>query len=300
MRTFIAPCRRREDAAPSISDPGTESGELPEHMGLTAKAVTLCVGDAAEVVAGMPAGSVDCVVTSPPYWGLRDYGIEGQHGAESTVGRYVARLTGLFDEVHRVLSPGGTVWLNLGDSFGGSWGNYVATGSMARTARARSASSYGAHRPPQSAHRSKDLVGVPWRVAFSLQERGWVLRNAVVWEKPNARPESVRDRLAQRYEMVFLLTRSESPWLWPRAEVAADVWRVPAGRAGVGHPAAGTLEVARRCVRLGCPRGGVVLDPFCGSGTTGLAALEHGCSFVGVDLDPACHDLAYRRLAEVS
>jgi len=260
----------------------------------------LSVGDAAEVVAAMSPASVDCVVTSPPYWGLRDYRVEGQYGAESTVDRYVSRLAELFDEVRRVLSPEGTVWLNLGDCFGGSWGNYVAAGSAARTAPARAATGYGVHRPPQSAHRSKDLIGVPWRVAHSLQQRGWILRNAVVWEKPNARPESVRDRLAQRYELVFLLVRSETHWLSSgglSTDAATDLWTVPAGRSRTGHPAAGTLEVTRRCVRLGCPRGGVVLDPFCGSGTTGLAALEHGCSFIGIDLDPACRELAYRRLA---
>ncbi|RJQ75942.1 DNA-methyltransferase [Amycolatopsis panacis] len=265
--------------------------------------VRVCVGDAAEVVAGMPGGSVDCVVTSPPYWGLRDYRVAGQLGSESTVDLYVARLVEVFGRVSRVLRPGGTAWLNLGDCFGGSWGNYVARGSVARTAAARAASRYGVHRPPQSAFRRKDLVGVPWRVALALQERGWLVRNAVVWEKPNARPESVRDRLAQRHETVFLLTRSPEHWFAPESDLGEawpDVWRVPTGRSGTGHPAAGTVEIARRCVRLGCPRGGVVLDPFCGSGTTGIAALERGCSFVGVDLDPACAGLARRRLAEVA
>ncbi|MYW93430.1 site-specific DNA-methyltransferase [Amycolatopsis rubida] len=265
--------------------------------------VQVCVGDAAEVVAGMPRGSVDCVVTSPPYWGLRDYRVAGQFGAEPTVDLYVTNLVEVFDRVSRVLRPDGTAWLNLGDCFGGSWGNYVARGSVARTAAARMASRYGVHRPPQSAFRRKDLVGVPWRVALALQEQGWLLRNAVVWEKPNARPESTRDRLSQRYETVFLLTRSPEHWFAPESdagEVRSDVWRVPTGRSGIGHPAAGTLEIARRCVRLGCPRGGVVLDPFCGTGTTGVAALEHGCSFVGVDLDPVCAGLARRRLAEAA
>ncbi len=264
-------------------------------------AFRLSVGDAVDVVAAMPSASVDCVVTSPPYWGLRDYRVAGQYGAESTVDDYVSRLIGLFDHLRRVLSRDGTAWLNLGDCFGGSWGNYVADGSAARTASARAATGYGVHRPPQSARRSKDLVGVPWRVAHSLQQRGWILRNAVVWEKPNARPESVRDRLAQRYELVFLLTQSETYWLSSEglsADGMTDLWTVAAGRSRTGHPAAGTLEIVRRCVRLGCPRGGVVLDPFCGSGTTGLAALEHGCSFIGIDLDPACRDLAHRRLTE--
>ncbi|MEV6904620.1 site-specific DNA-methyltransferase [Amycolatopsis sp. NPDC051372] len=256
------------------------------------------VGDAAEVMTGMATASVDCVVTSPPYWGLRDYRVGGQLGAESTVERYVARLAESFDEAGRVLAPGGTAWLNLGDCFGGSWGNYVAAGSTARTARARSAMGYGVHRPPTSACRRKDLIGVPWRVVFSLLERGWFLRNAVVWEKPNARPESVQDRLAQRYEMVFCLAR-QGNLDGGAAESGVDLWRVPAGRSRTGHPAAGTLEIARRCVRLSCQPGSVVLDPFCGSGTTGVAALEHECAFIGIDLDPASQAMAQRRLAEV-
>lgn len=260
--------------------------------------VRLCLGDAREVLAAMSSASVDCVVTSRPYWGLRDYRVDGQHGAEPTIEKYVGRLADVFDEVRRVLSPAGTVWLNLGDSFGGSWGNYVARGSVARTAPARSSQAYGVHRPPQSKYRGKDLIGVPWRVAFALQERGWLLRNAVVWAKTNGRPESVRDRLSQRYEWVFLLARQDEHWF--RGDLAArddsDVWTVAADRGRTGHRAAGTVEIARRCVQLGCPDGGVVLDPFSGSGTTGVAALAHGCSFIGIDLDPECHALARRRL----
>ncbi|GAB3487531.1 DNA methylase [Amycolatopsis cihanbeyliensis] len=169
--------------------------------------VALWTGDAVEVVAGLPRCSVDCVVTSPPYWGLRDYRVAGQWGTEATVGLYVGRLVGLFDQLRRVLVPSGTVWLNLGDSYGGSWGHYVAPGSTARTAGARSRTPYGVHRPPQASYRAKDLVGVPWRVAHAVQERGWRLRGAVVWHKPNARPESVRDRFAQRYETIFVLSR---------------------------------------------------------------------------------------------
>ncbi|RSN44971.1 site-specific DNA-methyltransferase [Amycolatopsis sp. WAC 04197] len=260
--------------------------------------VRLCLGDAREVLAAMPPASVDCVVTSPPYWGLRDYRVNGQHGSEPTTEQYVDRLADVFDEVGRVLTPSGTAWLNLGDSFGGSWGNYVARGSVARTASARSAQAYGVHRPPQSRYRAKDLIGVPWRVAFALQDRGWLLRNAVVWAKTNGRPESVRDRLSQRYESVFLFARNGEHWFRGDGAVGvdSDVWTVAADRGRTGHRAAGTVEIAHRCVRLGCPDGGVVLDPFSGSGTTGLAALAQGCSFIGIDLDPECHALARRRL----
>ncbi|MFD8494850.1 DNA-methyltransferase [Amycolatopsis sp. NPDC059657] len=257
--------------------------------------VTLYTGDAAAVLAGFPGESVDCVVTSPPYWGLRDYRVRGQYGAESTVEEYVATLVAVFDELARVIKPGGSAWLNLGDTFGGSWGNYVAAGSESRTAPVRVALSYGVLRPPQSRHRSKDLIGVPWRVAFALQSAGWALRSAVVWEKPNARPESARDRLSQRYEMLFWLSfRDDLPPADP--DSTGDVWTIPAERARTGHPAAGTLEVARRCLQHSCQPGAVVLDPFSGSGTTGIAARQLGHRFVGIDLDPACHALAMSRL----
>lgn len=252
--------------------------------------VMLGCGDARRVLGELPLRSVDCVVTSPPYWGLRDYRVVGQLGAEPSVDLYVERLAGIFDELGQVLAPQGSVWLNLGDSFGGSWGHYVAAGSTARTAAARSGTPYGSHRPPQASHRAKDLVGVPWRVVIELLDRGWSLEREIIWHKPNARPESVRDRFARRYENIFVLTRD------PAETGETVVWSVSSDRGQVGHPAKGTLEIARRCVRLGCRRGGTVLDPFSGSGTTGLAAREQRCRFIGIDLNPDCHDLALRRL----
>jgi DNA modification methylase len=252
--------------------------------------IALHAGDASEVMAQLPESSVDCVVTSPPYWGLRDYRAVGQIGAESGVDQYVARLASAFDELVPVLAPRGMVWLNLGDSYGGSWGHYVAAGSTARTAAVRSQTPYGTHRPPQASHRAKDLVGVPWRVVLKLLDRGWLLEREIIWHKPNARPESVRDRLSRRYENIFALSRD------PCETSETVVWNVSSDRGRVGHPAVGTLEIARRCVRLGCRPGGTVLDPFSGSGTTGLAAREHHCRFIGIDLNSDCHALALQRL----
>jgi DNA modification methylase len=270
-----------------------------------ADAVRLLVGDARLTLRTLPDRSVDCVVTSPPYWGLRDYRVPGQYGAESTVDEYVRTLAGVFDELARVLTSAGTVWLNLGDTYGGSWGNYIAPGSVSMTATVRAGMSQGTGRPPQSRTRSKDLLGVPWRVALALVERGWLLREAIVWAKPNARPESVADRLAQRYETVFLLTRGASHRLNPDdhsvggPDRADDtVWTIAPERSRLGHIAAGSVALAQRCVRLGCPPGGLVLDPFSGSGTTGVAARNLGRRYVGIDLDPACQDIARRRLAD--
>jgi DNA modification methylase len=277
--------------------PSVVSGGVTEYY--RDEDVALYVADAMTGVAALDAASVDCVVTSPPYWGLRDYRVPGQYGLEPTVDGYVQRLIAVFAQLHRVLTPRGTAWVNLGDTYGGSWGNYIAPGSTALTATARWENKQGRQRPPQSRCRAKDLQGVPWRVAFALGERGWLLRAALVWAKPNARPESVRDRLACRYEMLFLLTTSLDHW-WPdgcpQPEHIEQVWSMPAPRGRSRHSAPGPPELAQRCVSLGCPPGGRVLDPFSGTGTTGVAAVACGRTFIGIDLDPAGHAEAITRL----
>jgi len=188
--------------------------------------LTLHVGDAREVLATMDAGSVNCCVTSPPYFGLRDYeGNPGQIGLEDSPAGYVARLVEVFTEVHRVLAVDGTLWLNLGDSYSGSWGNQgrkpergsqrpinapmfqpVHDGRYGDPAASRT----GVIKP--GAPPAKNLFGIPWRVAFALQDAGWILRNAIAWHKPNAMPESVTDRLAARHEMLFLLSKGPKYW----------------------------------------------------------------------------------------
>jgi DNA modification methylase len=197
---------------------------------------TLYLGDAADVLAAMPDGSVDAVVTSPPFWSLRDYGtgawvggagscghrlparsrVDGaecprcrgvwsdrQYGLEPTVEEYVARLVVVFDQVRRVLSPTGTCWVNLGDSYaGGGKRAYDSASGIAATGQLPSVRN-GSLLP------AKNLIGVPWRVAFALQSAGWWLRNAVIWSKKNPMPESVTDRLSATYELLFLLTASQ-------------------------------------------------------------------------------------------
>lgn len=261
--------------------------------------VSLRSGDAVDTLAALPDASVDCVVTSPPYWGLRDYSIGGQYGQEPTADEYVDVLCAVFDQVARVLVDSGTLWLNVADSYGGSWGNYIAAGSGSVTARARACSTLGSRRPPQSRYRRKDLLGIPWRFALALVDRGWLMRNAVVWVKPNARPESVRDRLSQRYETLFLLTRSlDHFFATPAGSDDGDVWSIAAPRSRWPHIAVGPIELAARCIRHGCPPGGTVLDPFSGSGTTAVAARMAGNRFVGIDIDAANHSIAVRRLTE--
>jgi DNA modification methylase len=171
--------------------------------------LTVYGGDCREVLASLPADSVDCVVTSPPYWGLRDYGNDGQLGLERTPEEYVAHLAQVFQEVRRVLKPSGTCWLNLGDSYAASqsggdkvFGNPAFNENRpSRAATKTPARSLGGLKP-------KDLVGIPWRVAFALQADGWYLRSDIIWSKPNPMPESVTDRPTKSHEYLFLLTKS--------------------------------------------------------------------------------------------
>jgi DNA modification methylase len=163
-------------------------------------------GDSAEVLKTLEAGSVQTCVTSPPYYGLRDYGVSGQIGLEETPEAYVAKLVQVFHEVRRVLANDGTLWLNLGDSYAGSWGamSHDLDGKAKRT---------GSNQRPPTANKMdgikpKDLIGIPWMVAFALRADGWYLRSDIIWHKPNPMPESVTDRPTKSHEYIFLLSKS--------------------------------------------------------------------------------------------
>jgi DNA modification methylase len=266
--------------------------------------VTVHQGHVLDVLPLLPAGSVQCVVTSPPYYGLRDYGHEGQIGLEPSPAEYVARMVAVFAQVRRVLAADGVVWLNLGDSYAPS----------------------------------KNLLGIPWRVAFALQDDGWTLRNAVIWHKPNAMPESVTDRLSCRYEHVFLFSKSRRYTFdldavrephsavtiarSGRARITAyappgqtpgrkgettpnelggnpgDVWSIPTSPFPGAHFATMPPELARRCILAGCPTDGTVLDPFAGSGTTLKVARSLGRKSVGIELNPAYIDIIRDRIGQ--
>ena len=178
----------------------------------------ILVGDVLVMLGTLEDASVDCVVTSPPYWGLRDYQVEGQIGLEPTLSEFVATMVKVFREVARVLKPTGTVWLNLGDTYAGSWGNSGSRQGGQREVNAdrlyRKAWDNHTERPPSSLKQDglkpKDLCGMPWRVAFGLQDDGWYLRQEIIWHKPNPMPESVRDRCTKAHESIFLLAHPES------------------------------------------------------------------------------------------
>lgn len=276
--------------------------------------VTLLLGDALEQLRTLPAGSVDCIVTSPPYYGLRDYGTPGQYGLEATPAAYVETMRVLFAEARRVLADDGTLWLNLGDSYSNpsSSGTVGATAVVRATRAGVQQRASGGDRPPKS------LLMIPERVALALQDDGWILRNKIVWTKTDAMPESVRDRLARKHETVYLFSKSQryhfdldairepqaastqarSDRVLGATRNPGDVWAYPLAHFPGAHFAVFPIDLPLRCIKAGCKPGGTVLDPFSGSGTTGAAARQLGRCYVGIDLNPAYHDLARERFAQ--
>lgn len=190
-----------------VTEETLETIELPKPA-FSRDGVTIHLGDCREILRGLPANSVHCCVTSPPYFGLRDYGCDGQIGLESTPAEFVAQLVAVFREVRRVLRDDGVLWLNLGDSYNAHPGQRKVTDSPGEK-QATSAGSIGAPSRSVPGLKPKDLIGIPWRVAFALQEDGWFLRQEIIWHKPNPMPESVTDRCTKSHEQIFLLAKSE-------------------------------------------------------------------------------------------
>lgn len=272
------------------------------------------IGDCLESLRAMPDQSVHCCVTSPPYFGLRDYGMDGQIGLEDTPAAFVERLVEAFREVRRVLRDDGTLWLNLGDSYGAS----------------------------------KQLLGIPWRVAFALQEDGWYLRQEIIWHKPNPMPESVRDRCTKAHEQIFLLSKSHRYYFdadaikepvsdnavtrsrnnradkgivgpadlhgtgfgqsgnggWQRKAVETrnrrSVWTVTTKPFKGAHFATFPPDLIEPCILAGCPVGGTVLDPFGGSGTTAGVAVKHGRNAILCELNPEYAALIHDRVNKIA
>lgn len=307
----------------------------------------LIVGDATEGLRELADDSVHCCITSPPYYGHRDYAATGQLGQEASLAEYVESIVGIMAEVHRVLHPSGTLWLNIGDSYAGSRKGRMPDGSAhpnsqeARPKRVQQSEDKGAGKIHTVAtdRPAKSVLGVPWKVAFGLQDAGWILRADIVWTKPNGRPERVKDRPTKTHEFVFMLTKkayynyypdgfkepvqaasltrakyglntnslSMSPrpisvkqmgkrFVNPDGRNARSVWSINTHNSGTLHPAVFPPELVRRAMLLGCPKDGVVLDPFIGSGTVALVAEELGRRWVGIELNPAYASLVHKRL----
>lgn len=254
--------------------------------------VRVLTGDNREILPTLDANSVQCCVTSPPYWGLRDYDHGEQIGAESTPIQYVANLVAAFKEVRRTLKPDGTLWLNVGDGYArnggtGKHGPNAIVGNTRKMIQKRNCKV-----PACWGLKDKDLMGLPWRVAFALQEDGWYLRSRITWVKRTAMPESVRDRPTAATEEIFLFSKSPRYFYSPQAvreESGANlrnVWILGPDPSTNGHPATFPRELARRCIALSSREGDTVLDPFGGSGTTGIAAIELERNAVLIELNP--------------
>jgi DNA modification methylase len=299
---------------------------------------TIIEGDCIEKLKELPEKSINTCVTSPPYYALRNYQMDGQVGVEESPDDYVQKIVQVFREVRRVLKDDGTIWINLGDSYAGSGGAgnqfdqienglspYKQTGS-----------------PKDIGLKPKDLIGIPWRVAFALQADGWYLRSDIIWHKPNPMPESVKDRPTKSHEYIFLMSKNRT-YYYDQESIKTpvkqenmkgttthkrstkdwgdgtgvkthngfdksydmankrDVWTVPTDKFEGQHFATFPKELIKPCILAGCPEGGTVLDPFNGSGTTCIVSLQNNRKYIGIELNPEYCIIAHKRIStEVS
>lgn len=261
----------------------------------------LWVGDALTVLRTVPESTYQCCVTSPPYWGLRDYGVEHQIGAENTLPEYIQSLVEVFREVRRTLLPTGTLWLNIGDSY--TSGNRT----WRDTDKKNPARGMSYRAPTPEGLKPKDLIGVPWRLALALQDDGWYLRSDIIWHKPNCQPESVKDRPTRSHEYVFLLSKNER-YLYNHEAVRElatsqtpmrsrrTVWSINTEPVANAHFATFPRRLVEPCLLAGSNVGDRVLDPFFGSGTLGEVADSLGRPFDGIEISPEYAEIARRRL----
>jgi len=318
-------------------------------------------GDCLETLRQMPDGIAQTCVTSPPYFGLRDYGHDGQIGLEPTPDEFIAKLVEVFSEVKRVLKDDGTLWLNIGDSYNAHPGQRKTTDKAGDKQKSVRGATAAASRSVDGC-KPKDLIGIPWLLAFALRADGWFLRQDIIWHKPNPMPESVRDRCTKAHEYVFLLSKSEryffnndairEPWEGEAAKAVAmgtkevgqrginasarrgltdgqatqfkkqghsgyfgadgkcllnplgankrSVWTVATTPYSGAHFATFPPALIEPCILAGAPSGGVVLDPFFGSGTTGQVAQNLGRKFIGCELNQAYKALQDERLCQPS
>lgn len=294
----------------------------------------ILIGDVREQLKQLADQSVNCVVTSPPYWGLRDYGNDGQIGLEQEPEDFINELVSVFREVKRVLRDDGTLWLNIGDSYSGS-GKGTA-GNLGKKHNERHLEHKTGGLIPTGT-KPKDLVGIPWMLAFALRADGWYLRQDIIWHKPNPMPESVRDRCTKAHEYIFLLSKSPKYYFdneamqEPSAQLGKtnirfggnkygdsddpkhatksgntyvdsgkrnkrSVWSVTTRPFKGAHFATFPPALIEPCILAGCPEGGTVLDPFFGAGTTGLVAQRHNRKWIGCELNPEYAAIAQARI----
>jgi DNA modification methylase len=260
-------------------------------------------GDATQVLRHLPRDHFACVVTSPPYFWLRDYGADGQIGKERRVEEYVCAIADVMDEVHRVLRPDGSLFLNMGDTYYSGKGKSHGTDPKSRARR------FGLRAVDESGGlgiglRPKTIIGVPWRVAVEMMRRKWVLRSPIIWHRKNCLPEYVTDRPKRSYEFVFMFVKGRRYYYNAKALASIDqedMWTIPARPKPTNGLSTAPFpdELVVRCLDLGCAAGGAVLDPFAGSGTALRVALESGRPAVGIDLARDCCEYMVSQLRQV-
>ena len=293
--------------------------------------IEILAGDCRETLKTLADQSINTCITSPPYWGLRDYGEDEQLGLEDTPEDYVANLVQVFREVKRVLRDDGTVWLNLGDSYASNQSSSDRVTGYS-SFQASNKGKFGGRQVVPPTLKAKDLVGIPWRVAFALQQDGWYLRQDIIWHKPNPMPESVTDRCTKAHEYIFLLSKN-AKYYYDHEAIKEDakfpdgpntpssikavegvysanlqkigandkrnkrsVWTVTTKPYKEAHFATFPMDLIEPCVLAGCPEGGTVLDPFGGSGTTGQIADGHNRNAILCELNPEYIEISKKRL----
>lgn len=265
----------------------------------------ILTGDCRQILPKLPTESVQCCVTSPPYWGLRDYDHASQIGAEQSPVQYVENLVEIMSQVRRVLRKDGTLWLNVGDGYArnGGTGKCGPNAIVANTKKL--IQKRNCKVPNCWGLKDRDLMGLPWRVAFALQEDGWILRSRITWIKKTAMPESVKNRPTSVTEDIFLM--SKSPIYYYNSEAVRETtganlrnsWVLGPDSSGNGHPATYPRELARRCILLGSRVGDTILDPFSGSGTTGVVAQELDRGAIIIELNPKYSQFSKERINHV-
>lgn len=329
--------------------------------------ITAC--DALCGLRSLPDSSIDCCITSPPYYAMRDYEADGQIGLERSPDEYILRLVDVFAEVYRVLKPQGVMWVVIGDSYCGA-GKGAATdpanAMLYKQGCNRGTLSRATAFKYETAAKRKDLLGIPWMLAFALRDFGWYLRQDIIWHKSNPMPESVTDRCTRAHEYVFLFSKRSRYYFVPMLEDAEgydgrkatatrgsakyrgkrvpgnsqqsivqsgerwrfknlhrsnpntlhlrrltgggqelypvrnrrDVWKLNAARSPYAHYATYPLELIEPCLLATCPQGGVVLDPFMGSGTTAVAAIRNDRHYIGFDINSEYVEIANSRITD--
>lgn len=309
-------------------------------------------GDSSEVLKTLPDESINCVMTSPPYWALRDYGIDGQLGLESTFDEYINKLCNIFDEVKRVLRKDGTCWVNLSDTYFGSGAGTQKNLPEKRKSKEVYTIPYLSHKNLQGnknrrvnecSVQAKSLCCIPFRFAIEMINRGWILRNTIIWHKPNCMPSSVKDRFTADFEYLFFFSKSKKYYfetqyepmkecsierakhgkqltskdnkgiqsgltiktrekVWKRmlennkGRNKRTVWQICLRPFKEAHFAVYPEELCETPIKAGCPKDGIVLDPFFGAGTTGIAALKQNKRFIGIELNSEYIKIAEKRL----